>query len=65
MSNQPRGASRLSAVLIALASLVAGGAIAAAAVNQVVTSSAPNDSSAVQTGPKELVEPSELINYGG
>jgi hypothetical protein len=65
VSNQPRGGTRLSALLIAVASLVAGGAIAASAVNAVVTSSAPDDSSAVQTGPKELVEPSELINYGG
>ena len=64
MSNQPRGGSRLSALLIAVVSLVAGGAIAAAAVNAVVTS-APDDASAVQTGPQELVEPSELINYGG
>lgn len=65
MSNQPRSGGRLSAVLIAVASLVVGGGVAVAAVNAVVSSSAPDDSSAVKLGPQELVQPSEIINYGG
>lgn len=64
VSNQPlRG--RLSALLIAAVALLAGAGIAAAAISAVVSSSAPDDRLAVETGPAELVGPERLINYGG
>lgn len=65
MSNQPPRGSRLSALLVAVVSLLAGAGLAAVAVNAVISASAPNDSSAVQSGPEQLVDPGRLIQYGG
>jgi hypothetical protein len=65
VSNQPRRDSRLSALVIAVVSILAGAGLAAAAVSAVVSSSAPNDTTAVQTGPEQLVDPGQLIQYGG
>ncbi len=54
-----------SAAAITLLSVVLGGGAAAAAIASVVSSSAPNDTNAVQTGPKDLVNPDQYLGYGG
>ena len=65
MSNQPVGRKGAAAVLIALLSVLVGGGIAFAAVSAVVSSSAPDDKTAVELAPETTIEPSEIINYGG
>ncbi|MEO5982721.1 MAG: hypothetical protein ABIQ13_10445 [Pedococcus sp.] len=54
-----------SAAAVTLLSVVLGGGAAAAAVVTVINTSAPDDSVAVQTGPKDIVDPQTLIPYGG
>lgn len=50
---------------IAVLSLVLGVGAAGAAVAAVVSSVAPDDTKAVQTGPADVVDPSAIIHYGG
>lgn len=64
MSNQSRDPGAVNSVAIALLSLVLGMGAAGAAVAAVL-SAAPDDASAVQTGPSEQVDPGTIINYGG
>ena len=54
-----------SAVAVTLLSFVLGGGAAAAAVVTVVNTQGPSDSTAVQTGAKDIVDPTMIINYGG
>lgn len=54
-----------SAVAVTLLSIVLGGGAAAAAVAAIVSSQGPGDSQAIQSGPKDLVDPSTVIQYGG
>jgi hypothetical protein len=65
VSNKSRDRGAVGSVVIAVLSLVLGGGAAVAAVAAVVSSTAPNDSRAVQTGPKEPVDPAKVITYGG
>ena len=55
----------MSGLVVGLLSAVLGVGAATAAVVAVVSSSAPNDSRAVQSGPAQPVSPSEVIPYGG
>ena len=50
---------------IALLSLVLGGGAAFAAVSSVVSSYGSDDQAAVQTGPKDVLDPGKVITYGG
>ena len=50
---------------IALLSLVLGGGAAVIAVESVVSSYGSNDQVAVQTGPKDVLDPARVITYGG
>jgi hypothetical protein len=52
-------------MVIAVLSLVLGVGAAAAAVAAVISSVAPDDARAVQTGPADIVDPSAIIHYGG
>lgn len=54
-----------SAVVVTLLSFVLGGGAAAAAVVTVVNTQGPGDSTAVQTGAKDIVDPATVIPYGG
>jgi hypothetical protein len=54
-----------SAAVVTLLSAVVGGGAAAAAVVTVVNTQGPKDSTAITTGEKNVVDPSEIINYGG
>lgn len=54
-----------SAAAVTLLSVVLGGGAAAAAVVTVVNANAPDDSVAVQTGPKDVLPAQKLIPYGG
>lgn len=54
-----------SAVVVTLLSLVLGGGAATAALVTVVNMQGPGDSAAVQTGQKDLVDPAQVIPYGG
>ncbi|GGN05029.1 hypothetical protein GCM10009721_35610 [Terrabacter tumescens] len=58
-----RGA--VSGAIIGVICVVLGGGAAAVAVTTVVSTSGPNDSRAVETGPRSPVEPSQVIQYGG
>ena len=58
-----RGA--VSGLLVGVICVLLGGGAAAAAVTAVVTASGPNDSRAVETGPKQPVDPNAIIHYGG
>jgi hypothetical protein len=53
------------AFLIALGSLLVGGAAAAGAVGTVIQKYGPADGNAVQNGPKQPLPPGELLGYGG
>jgi hypothetical protein len=65
VSNQPeRGAVAITLIVVVLSAL-AGGGVAWGAINAVVSSTAPNDSSAVQNGPQQPVDPTQVIRYGG
>jgi hypothetical protein len=55
----------VSAAAITLLSIALGGGAAAAAVFTVIQSQGPGDSSAVQNGHKDLVDPASVIPYGG
>jgi hypothetical protein len=55
----------LSALAIALLCLVLGGGAAVVAVDAVVSSYGSNDQAAVQTGPKNVIDPGTVISYGG
>jgi hypothetical protein len=55
----------LPTLAIALLSLVLGGGAAVVAVQSVVNSYGANDQVAVQTGPKNVLDPSQVITYGG
>ena len=56
---------RRRGLVIALLSLVLGAGAAAAAVSSVSASMGPKDSTARQDGPKEPVDPNQLLTYGG
>jgi hypothetical protein len=65
VSNQPeRGAVVATFIVIVLSALVGGG-VAWGAISAVVSSTAPNDSTAVQNGPSQPVDPTQVISYGG
>jgi hypothetical protein len=55
----------LPTLAIALLSLVLGGGAAVVAVDAVVSSYGSNDKVAVQTGPKDVIDPGTVIGYGG
>jgi hypothetical protein len=55
----------LPTLAIALLSLALGGGAAVVAVDAVVSSYGSNDQVAVQTGPKDVLDPSLVISYGG
>jgi len=50
---------------IAILSLLLGGGAAVVAVESVVSSYGSNDQVAVQTGPKDVLDPARVITYGG
>ena len=50
---------------IAILSLLLGGGAAVVAVESVVSSYGSNDQVAVQTGPKDVLDPAKVITYGG
>ena len=52
-------------IVVGVLSVLLGAGAAVAAVTAVVASSAPNDSNAVQTGPQRIVDPGQVIPYGG
>lgn len=55
----------LPALAVGLLSLLLGGGAAVVAVSSVVDSFGSNDQVAVQTGPKDVLAPTEIISYGG
>jgi hypothetical protein len=55
----------LPALAIALLSLALGGGAAVVAVSSVVSSYGSDDNVAVQTGPKDVLDPARVITYGG
>jgi hypothetical protein len=55
----------LPTLAVALLTLVLGGGAAIVAVSSVVSSYGSNDQVAVQTGPKDVLAPEEIISYGG
>lgn len=55
----------LPALAIALLSVALGGGAAVVAVDSVVSSYGSNDQVAVQTGPKDVLDPARVITYGG
>ncbi len=50
---------------VALLSMVLGGGAAVLAVSSVVSSYGADDTTAVQTGLKDIVPPDQIISYGG
>jgi len=50
---------------IAILSLLLGGGAAVVAVDSVVSSYGSNDQAAIQTGPKDVLDPGQVITYGG
>ena len=54
-----------SAAAVTLLSFLLGGGAAAAAVGTRVSTPRPHDGHAVQTGPKDVVAPEDIIDYGG
>jgi hypothetical protein len=54
-----------SAAVVTLLSAVVGGGAAAAAIVTVVNTQGPKDSSAIQNGEQNVLDPAEIINYGG
>jgi hypothetical protein len=52
-------------LVIVLFSLALGGGAAFVAVDSVVASYGSNDQVAVQTGPKDVLDPASVITYGG
>jgi hypothetical protein len=55
----------LPTLAIAALSLLLGGGAAVIAVDAVVNSYGANDQVAVQTGPKNVLDPAAVITYGG
>jgi hypothetical protein len=55
----------LPTLAIALLSLALGGGAAVVAVSSVVSSYGSDDQVAVQTGPKDVLDPARIITYGG
>ena len=55
----------LPRLAIALLSLALGGSAAVVAVSSVVSSYGSDDNVAVQTGPKDVLDPAKVIPYGG
>jgi hypothetical protein len=55
----------VSAAVVLVLSVLLGGGAAAAAVATVVSTQGPGDSAAVQSGPKDVLPPEQVINYGG
>jgi hypothetical protein len=51
--------------LLAVGCLIVGGGAAAGAVGVVISKYGPGDGGAVQNGPKDLVPPDQLLDYGG
>lgn len=56
-----RSNSLVTLILSAIVGLLAAGGAAAA----IVSANSPNDGSAVTNGPAELLDPAEVLNYGG
>ena len=54
-----------SAAAVTLLSFVLGGGAAGAAVFTIVATQGPQDSQAVKTGPKDVLDPASVIPYGG
>jgi hypothetical protein len=54
-----------TALAVTLLSVALGGGAATAAAVAVVNGSAPDDTTAIQQGPKDIVPPETLIPYGG
>lgn len=50
---------------IGLLSLLLGGGAAIAAVSAVISSYGSDDQAAIQTGPKDVLDPAAVITYGG
>lgn len=55
----------LPTLAVAVLSLLLGGGAAIIAVDSVVNSYGSNDQVAVQTGPKDVIAPVQVIPYGG
>ncbi|NMM22530.1 MAG: hypothetical protein HHJ11_03335 [Phycicoccus sp.] len=55
----------LPTLAIAILSLALGGGAAFVAVESVVSSYGANDQVAIQTGPKDVLDPASVITYGG
>lgn len=55
------GRSIFAVIISGLIGLAAAGGGAAA----IVSANSPNDNSAVQEGPAELLDPAVVLNYGG
>lgn len=55
----------LTAVIMAVGSLFVGTAAAVGAVVAVVDSYGPQDSGALQNGPKDVLQPGDVLSYGG
>ncbi|GAB3598746.1 hypothetical protein GCM10027446_29700 [Angustibacter peucedani] len=55
----------VAAVVMGVGSLLAGGAAATAAIVAVVDNYGPQDSTAVQDGPKDVLQPDDVLSYGG
>lgn len=55
----------LATILVTVGCLLTGGAAATGAVVTVLKSYGPQDSKAVQHGPKTVVPPEQVLNYGG
>ncbi|GMA19699.1 hypothetical protein [Arsenicicoccus piscis] len=58
-------AGRALVALITAGSVLLGGGAATIAVKAIGSAKAPDDSSAVRTGPKHPVDPAQIISYGG
>ncbi len=54
-----------SAAVVTLLSAVIGAGAAAAAIVTVVNTNGPQDSTAIQTGEKNVLDPAQIIDYGG
>jgi hypothetical protein len=55
----------LPTLVVVLLSLALGGGAAVVAVDSVISSYGSNDQVAVQSGPKDIVDPGTVISYGG
>jgi hypothetical protein len=55
----------LTALIIGVGSVLAGGAAAAVAIASVIHSYGPHDSNARQHGYKEIRPPEAILSYGG